>query len=119
MNWNARSREFRSGTRKVFPRIVTSTSFSYGRKTSAISSASLSDIRIPPAFKLKQAFAESNQNHLDVLNSPMAEAKRREKIERNPGCCLKRRTDPCGEICRIAAGQFDAVKDRIVRQGSA
>src|SRR5271154_1739753 len=36
MNWKARSSEFRSGTRKVFPKIEISTSFSYGRKTSEI-----------------------------------------------------------------------------------
>lgn len=36
MNWNARSSEFRSGTRKFFPKIDISTSFSYGRKTSDI-----------------------------------------------------------------------------------
>src|SRR4029077_17729176 len=44
MNWNARSSEFRSGTRNVFPMIEISTSFSYGRKISDISDAPPSDM---------------------------------------------------------------------------
>jgi hypothetical protein len=34
MNWKARRSELRSGTKNVFPKMVISTSFSYGRKTS-------------------------------------------------------------------------------------
>src|SRR5713226_3537571 len=63
MNWKARSNEFFSGTRKVFPRMVISTSFSYGRKMSDISDDSPSDTwTIPLLLKLKHRDAGSNEN---------------------------------------------------------
>src|SRR5271156_7103045 len=63
MNWKARSSEFRSGTRKVLPRMVISTSFSYGRNTSAINGFDESDMwRKPLPCKLKQWGENGNRN---------------------------------------------------------
>src|SRR5271156_563509 len=63
MNWKARSSEFLSGTRNVLPRMVISTSFSYGRKISSISGGLASAIGVgSPASKLKHGRNESNGN---------------------------------------------------------
>src|SRR5271155_5205194 len=63
MNWKARSSEFLSGTRNVLPRMVISTSFSYGRKISSISGGLASAIGVgSPASKLKHGGSEGNGN---------------------------------------------------------
>src|ERR1700730_4598333 len=63
MNWKARRSEFLSGTRNVLPRMVISTSFSYGRKISSISGVLASAIGVvSPLLKLKHHEAEGNGN---------------------------------------------------------
>src|SRR3984885_354949 len=62
MNWKARSSEFRSGTRNVFPRMVISTSFSYGRKTSDIRGVPESaTVAAPSCFNLPVYEAKSRR----------------------------------------------------------
>ena len=66
MNWKARRSELRSGTRNVFPRMVISTSFSYGRKTS--------DMRGVPVLATgcslpRQFWCAMKLNHGDVRSN--------------------------------------------------
>src|SRR5271163_1725467 len=81
MNWNARSSEFLSGTRNVFPRVVISTSFSYGRKISSIRGVLASAIGVrAPAIEAK-ARGDGGQwkQGREVFNAPMGNVIRSER----------------------------------------
>src|SRR5271156_4612464 len=81
INWKARNSEFLSGTRNVFPRMVISTSFSYGRKISSIRGVLASAIGVPaPAIEAK-ARGDGGQwkQGPEVFNAPMGNVIRNER----------------------------------------
>src|SRR5271168_1178673 len=81
MNWKARSSEFLSGTRNVLPRMVISTSFSYGRKISSIRGVPASAIGFrSPAIEAK-ARGDGGQwkQGWKVFNAPMGNVMRSER----------------------------------------
>src|SRR5271167_4435785 len=79
MNWKARSSEFLSGTRNVLPRMVISTSFSYGRKISSISGvlASAIELRSPAIETKARRDAGQSKRGREVFNAPMVKGSRR------------------------------------------
>src|SRR5271155_5437234 len=81
MNWKARSSEFLSGTRNVLPRMVISTSFSYGRKISSIRGVPASAIGFrSPAIQAKaQGDGGQWKQGWEVFNAPMGNVMRSER----------------------------------------
>src|ERR1700691_5362980 len=78
MNWKARRSEFFSGTRNVLPRMVISTSFSYGRKISSIRGVLTSAIGLlSPAIETKAPRErEQSKQGREVFNAPMGKGLR-------------------------------------------